>query len=118
AEDWGLSAGALPSDAQVAAVVREYAFSPRYVTGHMVWKDGGRAAQSKSASISSCALLCSLEGAGFDAASAEAAFGAPASKRLSISCWSTPSPSSAGPFRRSASPPGVAAASFAAMLSI
>ncbi len=37
AEDWGLSAGALPSDAQVEAVVREYAFSPRYVTGHMVW---------------------------------------------------------------------------------
>ncbi|MAL78668.1 MAG: TIGR01459 family HAD-type hydrolase [Sneathiella sp.] len=37
ADEWGLQGGALPSAAQVASVVGEYAFSPRYVTGHMIW---------------------------------------------------------------------------------
>lgn len=37
ADEWGLAAGALPSEAQVAAVVRDYAVTPTYVTGHMVW---------------------------------------------------------------------------------
>ena len=37
AEEWGLSAGQMPTEAQVNAVTDQYEFAPQYVISHMVW---------------------------------------------------------------------------------
>lgn len=39
AEEWGLKDGQLPTAEQITSTARQHGFSPKYVTGHMVWQE-------------------------------------------------------------------------------